>query len=201
MLRKRIALLQRRPDLSLQDFDAHWAVPHAKLIAALPGLGEYVQNPVRAFWTNGDPRATLDGIVEVWFDDAAVAAPEAHTSTAQQDDEVRFIRTLTAFTVTHRGSYDPPAKVWVLSPEPLDLATLVPAAADRFAIVTAPEPDARLMERPRLLREPAPPTSIAVLPVGAEESGEVLAAVVAGLSRGPAPRGVRVLHTTSRRVR
>ncbi|GAA1655066.1 hypothetical protein GCM10009790_40000 [Georgenia ruanii] len=201
MLRKRIALLQRRPDLSFQDFDAHWAIPHATLIAALPGLGEYVQNPVRSFWTNGDPGATLDGIVEVWFDDAAVASPEAHTSTAQQDDEVRFIRTLTAFTVTRRESYDPPAKVWVLSPEPLDLAHLGPAAAHRAAIVTAPEADTRLMERPRLLREAAPPAAIAVLPVTVEESGEVFDAVVAALSRESAPPCVRVLRTTTRRVR
>jgi hypothetical protein len=201
MLRKRVALLQRRPDLSFPDFDEHWATPHAKIIAALPGLDEYVQNSVRSFWTNGDPGATLDGVVEVWFDDGFVASPEAHTSTAQQDDEVTFIRTLTAFTVTNRASYHAGAKVWVLSSDPLDVSLLARSSAGHEAMVMEPEPGSRLMERPRLLREPAPPAWIAVLPVSAEESGEVFDAVVRGLESGPAPRGVRVLRTVSRRVR
>jgi uncharacterized protein (TIGR02118 family) len=201
MLRKRIALLQRRCDLSFDEFEAHWATGHAELVSALPGLHRYVQNSVRSFWTNGEPEATLDGVVEVWFDDGFVASPEAHTSTEQQDDEVRFIRTLTAFTVTNRGTYDADAKVWVLSPEPFDMSGLAAGAATPEPMVAQPEPGTTLMQRPRLLREPAAPAAIAVYPIGAREARDVFDAVVDGLSSPLVPAGVRVLRTVSRRVR
>lgn len=201
MLRKRVALLQRRPDLSRHDFDDHWAVPHARIISALPSLDEYVQNSVRSFWSNDTPAATLDGIVEVWFDDAAVSSPEAHTSAAQQDDEVRFIRTLTAFTVTNRTSYDADAKVWVLSPEPFDPTVVAAVTAGREPMLARPDADAVLMERPRLLREAAAPASIAVLPTSTEEADRVFDAVVQRVTERSAPRGVRVLKTLTRRIR
>ncbi|MCG2624470.1 EthD family reductase [Arthrobacter sp. I2-34] len=199
MLRKRIALLQRRSDMSFQDFDQHWATGHAEIISTLPGLKEYVQNSVRSFWTDGDPAATVDGVVEVWFDDTAVSSPENHTSREQQDDEVRFIRTLTAFTVTNRESYDARAKIWVLSPEPL--GNLPVAAAGQEAMAAVPEPGFSLMERPRLLREPAAPASVVVYPVRAGDADELFNAVVDSASRDPASKGVRVLQTVSRRVR
>jgi hypothetical protein len=199
MLRKRVALLQRRSDLSFPDFDEHWAVPHARIIADLPGLDEYVQNSVRSFWTNGEP-ATVDGIVEVWFDDGVVTSPEAHTSAEQQDDEVRFIRTLTAFTVTNRQSYDAEAKIWVLSPEPFDLSGAAIAAGVE-PMIALPDRDAVLLERPRLRREPAAPATIAVFPTDADGAETMFEAVVDGVASGPAPRGVRVLRTTTRRVR
>ncbi|MCK6211619.1 EthD family reductase [Georgenia sp. EYE_87] len=200
MLRKRVALLQRRSDLSFAEFDEHWAVPHAAIIADLPGLDEYVQNSVRSFWTNGEPERTVDGIVEVWFDDGVVASPQAHTSAAQQDDEVRFIRTLTAFTVTNRQSYDAEAKVWVLSPEPFDLASLAGSVAVE-PMVAQPDADAVLMERPRLRREAAAPACIAVFPTGEDGAEDLFEAVVDGFAVGPAPSGVRVVRTASRRVR
>ena len=198
MLRKRLALLQRRTDLAFAEFDAHWATGHAEIISQLPGMEQYVQNPVHAYWTNGDPSATIDGVVEVWFDDAAVAAPEAHTSMAQQEDEVRFIRTLTAFTVTNRATYEAEAKVWLLSPVPMDarhLASLGPGA-----LVAEPE-SGILMERPRLLREPAAPATIAVLPVPADAADSAFDAAVRSLADdADAPTGLRVLKTVSRRV-
>lgn len=200
MLRKRVALLQRRSDLSFSAFDEHWALPHARIIAELPGLDQYVQNSVRSFWTNGKPERTVDGVVEVWFDDAAVASPQSHTSAEQQDDEVRFIRTLTAFTVTNRQSYDAAAKVWVLSPEPFDLSALADAAGVE-PMVARPDADAVLMERPRLRREPGAPQSLAVFPAEADRADDMFDAVLDAVASASAPRGVRVLRTTTRRVR
>ncbi len=91
--------------------------------------------------------------------------------------------------------------MWVLAPVPLDVSQLVAGTAGLQAMVTEPEPGSRLMERARLLREPAPPASIAVFPVSSEEADDVFDAVVSGLSGGAVPEGVRVLTTTSRRVR
>ncbi|MDR7081841.1 uncharacterized protein (TIGR02118 family) [Arthrobacter ginsengisoli] len=201
MLRKRIALLQRRSDVPFQHFDQHWATGHAEIISTLPGLKEYVQNPVHSFWTNGDPAASIDGVVEVWFDDAVVSSPENHTSMAQQDDEVTFIRTLTAFTVTNRESYDAQAKVWILSPEPFSSASDATKTAGHEGIATEPESGLSLMERPRLLREPVAPASVVVYPGRVEDADDLFNAVVDRVSNGPAPKGIRVLKTISRRIR
>jgi uncharacterized protein (TIGR02118 family) len=201
MLRKRIAFLQRRTDMSFQDFDQHWATGHAQIISALPGLNGYVQNSVQSFWTSGDPAASIDGIVEVWFDDAVVSSPENHTSMAQQDDEVNFIRTLTAFTVTNRKSYDAQEKVWVLSPEPLPAPQVAALAAGHEVMATEPEPGISLMERPRLLREPAAPASMAVFPGLAGDTDDLFNAVVERVAGGSMPNGIRVLKTVSRRIR
>ncbi|MFB8370980.1 EthD domain-containing protein [Pseudarthrobacter sp. NPDC055928] len=201
MLRKRIALLQRRPDMSFRDFDSHWATGHAEIISTLPGLKEYVQNPVHSFWTNGDPTETIDGIVEVWFDDAVVSSPENHTSMAQQDDEVSFIRTLTAFTVTNRNSYDAQGKVWLLSPGPLSAGEMAVLTAGDDVIVTQPEEGVRQMKRPRLLQEPTAPASMLVYPEPAGDTGDLFKAVVDRASSASMNSGIRVLKTVSRRVR
>ncbi|WP_255770712.1 EthD domain-containing protein [Pseudarthrobacter sulfonivorans] len=201
MLRKRIALLQRRTDMPFQDFDRLWATGHAEIISALPGLKEYVQNPVHSFWTNGDPTATIDGIVEVWFDDAVVSSPEDHTSMAQQDDEVSFIRTLTAFTVTNRGSYDAEEKVWLLSPGPLSEHDIAELTAGHHVAPTEPEEGIRLMKRPRLLQEPTAPATLLVYPTPAGGADELFDSVVDRVSGGSMSSGIRVLKTASRRVR
>lgn len=73
-MRVRMGLLQRRPDLSPEDFGRHWRAVHGPLAARLPGLLRYHQNHLRerlAF--EGIPPADwpLDGISELWFDPAA----------------------------------------------------------------------------------------------------------------------------------
>lgn len=200
MLRKRIAFLQRRTDISFHNFDQHWATEHAEIISTLPGLKEYVQNPVQSFWSNGDPAATIDGVVEVWFDDTVVSSPENHTSMAQQDDEVSFIRTLTAFTVTNRESYDAQEKVWVLSPEPLLAGQVAALAAGHDFNATEPEPGISLMQRPRLLREPAAPASVLVFPGRTEDADDLFNAVVERVATASMPKGIRIFKTVSRRV-
>ncbi|WP_166874083.1 EthD domain-containing protein [Salinibacterium sp. ZJ450] len=198
MLRKRIALLERRDDLSFEEFDEHWATPHAEIISRLPGLQEYVQNSVLDWWRSGDASG-VDGIVEVWFDDGVVTSPEQHTSMTQQDDEVRFIRTLTAVTVTDRRSYSSDDKVWILAPASLTGIPGLPLPDD--AIVCSPEPDAVLMERPRLRRDAAAPSTVIILPVARAQAVALFDAVVAAFTESGAPDGLRVLRTTTRRIR
>ena len=38
---KRVGLLQRRPDLSPEQFQRHWMTAHADLCKQLPGLRRY----------------------------------------------------------------------------------------------------------------------------------------------------------------
>lgn len=115
MLTKRVGILRKLPDLSFADFDRHWATGHAALVASLPGVLEYVQNPVIASWSTTPDAPAVNGMIEVWFDSSTVAAPDQHTSHEQREDEARFLEAFTAFTVTNLDSYDAEVKVWSCS--------------------------------------------------------------------------------------
>ena len=202
MLRKRIALLRRRADLSLEQFDAHWAGPHAPLIRRLPGLQRYVQNHVVA--TADD---TIDGVVEVWFDDAAVASPEAHFSSEQAEDELRFLSGLSAFVVDDTSDYDPPAKVWAILRERTagaaaraadDLRAAVPASDIR---VNRRLTDVPAMSRPALAFEnPLPDVLLTACFDSVDDALAARDQVESLLSVDSAAfHGVRVLATSSTR--
>jgi len=67
---KIIYFFKRRPEMSVEDFQAHWRTNHAELIAALPGIRRYVQNHVLpSAYRKGEP--AFDGVAESWFDDTA----------------------------------------------------------------------------------------------------------------------------------
>jgi hypothetical protein len=68
---KLYGLLQRRPDLSLEQFSRHWRTVHRELALRLvaPGIMRgYVQNHRRELDVAGQP-APADGCPEVWIDD------------------------------------------------------------------------------------------------------------------------------------
>lgn len=201
MLRKRIALLRRRADLTREQFDAHWAGPHAPLIRRLPGLQRYVQNHVVAAADN-----TIDGVVEVWFDDAAVSSPEAHFSSEQTEDELRFLSGLSAFVVDDTGDYDPPAKVWaILRERTPGSATAATAGLRKTLPASEIRANRRLtdvpaMSRPDLICES--PLPDVLLTVCFDSVDDALAArdrVESLLSGDDALDGVRLLTTTSLR--
>lgn len=97
---KVIALFQRRPDLSLEEFLSHWDHVHADFVRRLPGIRRYRQNhpiPHRDPWP-------YDGAAEVWFDSKGDVA-RAFASPAADDmreDETRFIAEITWFLVEER---------------------------------------------------------------------------------------------------
>lgn len=204
MLKKRVGLLRKRQDLSFTDFNQHWATSHAALVANLPGVLGYVQNPVIKSWL-GPQREQIDGMIEVWFDGTTVASPDKHTSAEQRDDELRFLEAFTAFTVTNLETYNAEAKVWVLLDPGADAESLLDTV-DRdvldLAVLrrTEPEPGARLMERPQLKREAAPPSDILVLGCDLDAVDRVYNAVIEAASSSPAPDAMRVLLTHSRRI-
>jgi uncharacterized protein (TIGR02118 family) len=59
---KVIVLLQKRADLSREQFTQHWREVHGPIAQRLPGLRRYVQNHLA-----GD-NAAADGVAELWFD-------------------------------------------------------------------------------------------------------------------------------------
>ena len=82
---KSLSLLTRRPELSHAEFVRHWLEIHAPLAHAVPGVKRYVQNHIAGERTRPDIPTTevaVDGVAELWFDDAAAmarsnASPEA----------------------------------------------------------------------------------------------------------------------------
>ncbi len=167
---------------------------------------EYVQNPVIASWSTTPDAPAVNGMIEVWFDSSTVAAPDQHTSHEQREDEARFLEAFTAFTVTNLDSYDAEVKVWVLLDSGADEDALL-AAVDRQALApavphpTMPEPGTRLMERPLLHRESAPPARILILGCALADADKVYDGVVAAAASLPVHGQIRVLLTRSRRIR
>jgi len=73
---KRMSLLRRLPTVSHETFTHEWRVEHARLVQRLSGVRGYRQNLVLDREApKGHPvgreAMPIDGIVELWFDDAA----------------------------------------------------------------------------------------------------------------------------------
>jgi len=73
---KRMSLLRRRPDVTPEAFAREWREVHGPLVSRMPGILGYRQNLITG---RESPKGTpvgheglpLDGIVELWFSDAA----------------------------------------------------------------------------------------------------------------------------------
>ena len=104
---KIVALVRRKQGLTTEQFLDYWQNRHSKLVAALPGLRGYVQNPA----IDPDKRNwPYDGLVEVWFDDVAAvkAAFESPESDAVRADEPNFTSAIDWFLATEHPIVDPP---------------------------------------------------------------------------------------------
>lgn len=88
---KRIILVTRREDLTGDEFRRYYTERHAPIVARLPGLRRYIQNPT---YPGPDGREQdISGIAEVWYDDeaafaAAMRSPEA---AAANESLARFV--------------------------------------------------------------------------------------------------------------
>lgn len=108
-LLKRMSLLRRLPTVSPEVFRHEWREEHARLVKRVKGVRGYRQNLVVA---REAPKGTpvgyeglpIDGIVELWFDDAAAidvafSSPQGVTLMAHARE---FIGEITTFLVeTH----------------------------------------------------------------------------------------------------
>ena len=100
---KMVAFLKKRPDLSVDAFQAHWNAPHGRLGAAVPGARRYVQcHPLASSYRDG--RTPLwDGVAEVWFDSEEAMRSNADTPQykAVLADEQNFLAENAKFIITH----------------------------------------------------------------------------------------------------
>lgn len=88
---KIVTLMKRRPDLSVEEFQADWRERHGPLMARLPGLLRYVQShALLQGYRKGE--LLFDGIAELWFDDEAAhaAAKASPIFAAAEQDLDRF---------------------------------------------------------------------------------------------------------------
>ncbi len=108
-LLKRMSILRRRADIAPTVFRHEWAEEHARLVKRIPGVRGYRQNHVVAREAPaGQPvdeaALPIDGIVELWFDDAAsldaaFASPQGATLMMHARE---FIAEITTFLVERR---------------------------------------------------------------------------------------------------
>lgn len=104
-LHKRISTLKRRPELSEDDFRREWIV-HRDLVRQMPGVAGYRQNVVIARERiKGQPcgydELPIDGIVELWFQDAAAleAAFGSAAGRTSMKHAQTFLGEITVFSV------------------------------------------------------------------------------------------------------
>ena len=65
---KSVAFLNRKPGLSVEEFQHHWREVHGPIAVLLPGLRRYVQSQTRRSAYEGGRNPTYDGVVLTWFD-------------------------------------------------------------------------------------------------------------------------------------
>ncbi len=115
---KRMTMLVRRSDRSLEEFREHWLGPHAKIAAAMPGLHRYLQNHLvgKIAVAADDPGFFVHGIPELWFEDEAAktAAFQSDAAKMLPVDEKNFIEGITIFAVDETMVADGSGKTKVL---------------------------------------------------------------------------------------
>ena len=100
---KSVALIARKPGLSVEDFQRHWLEVHGPIADGLPGLRRYVQSHTRRSAYEAGRVPAYDGAVLMWFDSTDVmrgaeATPQyarvlADAATFLDVDRVRCILT------------------------------------------------------------------------------------------------------------
>lgn len=103
---KRMSLLRRRPEVTPEKFEHEWRIEHAHLVKRVNGVRGYRQNLVIGREVPkgvpvGYDQLPLDGIVELWFDDAAAidAAFSSPQGVTLMTHAREFIAEITTFLV------------------------------------------------------------------------------------------------------
>jgi uncharacterized protein (TIGR02118 family) len=82
---KRMILVTRRADLSGDEFRRYYTEKHAPIVARMPGLRRYVQNPAAPGPDGREPE--ISGIAEVWYEDEAAFRAAMSSAEAEAANE------------------------------------------------------------------------------------------------------------------
>jgi len=90
---KLIYCISKKPDMTVEQFQAYWRDVHAPIAGAIPGLRRYVQCHVVPETYDAQNKPGFDGAAELWFDglDAMRAAMRTPEVAAALEDEKNFI--------------------------------------------------------------------------------------------------------------
>jgi uncharacterized protein (TIGR02118 family) len=83
---KSVAFLNRKPGLSVEEFQRHWRDVHGPIASLLPGLRRYVQSQTRRSAYEGGRVPAYDGVALTWFD-----STEAIRNTAATGEYARVV--------------------------------------------------------------------------------------------------------------
>jgi len=103
-----MTLLAKKQGMSTSDFRNYWAGPHAKLALGMEGIAKYVHNRVdKVLWASrGSPSFTVDGIVELYFEDEEAMRGAQASAVGQRyipADEPNFLMGWTLCVVDTEG--------------------------------------------------------------------------------------------------
>ena len=97
---KLCVLCPRKPDLTLEQFEAHWRNIHGPLFSSQPEAQQFVKKYIQVHSTGEQlksdfpPVAAYDGIAEIWFDsmeDIPKVFESDNFKTIIAQDEAKFI--------------------------------------------------------------------------------------------------------------
>jgi len=171
---KRITYLTRRADVTPGQFSAHWSTTHAEIARDLPGVIAYRQNHIEWFEPDDEARILdVDGIVELWFEDAETASAGFGSEIADRliVDERNFLSGLTGASVEGPAPGPlHPFVLWLLWPSVDRDRSVFKAAVTGFAARVQAEaaqvdwlqPDAPVLWRAGLRRQALPAVAAAL---------------------------------------
>jgi uncharacterized protein (TIGR02118 family) len=98
---KLIYCINRKPGMSVEEFQRYWREVHGPIAARIPGLRRYVQCHVVPERYEGERPVAYDGAAELWFDNMAALRAIRGTpeSLAAIEDEKNFIDHSRVFSI------------------------------------------------------------------------------------------------------
>ena len=113
---KSLGLLVRKEGMTHEQFMKHWVEIHAPLALKVPGIRRYVQSHIvdeRHRPDIPDIGVAIDGVAELWYDDAEAMARAAATPEmkALHADGALFIGRIQSFVVHEHVVIPSPAGV------------------------------------------------------------------------------------------